>query len=377
MRDDSEPTSGRSFPGYDGMDPAILRRYLAGQSDSAERRRVEAWASESADRRRYLAAMRDLYERQPQGSAEATRLAWLKVAEQMEPPSRAIGQEPPYEAPWEAPAVRVDVSRRQPRVLLGAFAWRSRWPAAIGVAAALLLAVGGGALYLGVGSLLPVSAPAATTREIATAKGQRAEIRLGDGSRVILGVESRLRFPAEFGEKSRDLYLEGTALFDVVHDESRPFLVRTANAVTEDLGTRFVITAYPESQATQVVVAEGSVALEPSRTTRTSRVVLTPGRLGRLGKADSVAAVRTVDPSLYTAWTRGELVFRNTPLSEVVAELRRWYDADVRLGDPGLANLPLTASFAVESLQEAMTVVTTVAPVRAVRQGRTVTLHRR
>lgn len=361
------------------MESAALRRYVTGESDAAERRRVEAWAAESGERRRYLAAMRELYQRGAAEERDEAAAAWARIAARMEPPATPAEKTPAYVAPWEAPAVRVDVrQRRPPRVLAGAFESRRRWPSLIGVAATLLVLIGGGTLVLyNQPEVTAPAAPAVAMRQIATAKGQRAEIQLSDGSRVILGVDSRLRFPEQFGGEARDLHLEGTAYFDVAHDDARPFLVHTANAVTQDIGTKFVVTAYPETGATQVVVTEGAVALGATDTPAAERVVLTEGRLGRLASADSAPTVRTVDPAPYIAWTRGELVFRDAPLSEVVAELRRWYDRDIRLGDPSLGDVPLTASFVVESFQEAVEVVATVAPVRVVREGRTVTLHRR
>ncbi len=379
MRGDSNDPADH-FPGYDGLELAVLRRYVSGQSDAAERRRVEAWAAEAAERRRYLAAMRELFEHGPAAAeVHETAAAWRQVAARMEPPSASSAGAPAYVAPWDGPAVRVDVRRRQPpRILAGAFAERGRWRALLTTAAALVLTLGGGTLLLRARLHTVASAPVVSMRQIATAKGQRAELQLGDGSRVVLGVASRLRFPSKFeASSSRELYLEGTAYFDVVHDATRPFLVHTANAVTEDIGTRFVVTAYPESHSTQVVVADGAVALGAARASHAARVVLTRGHLGRLASADSAPSVRAVDPTPYSAWMRGELVFRDAPLSDVVAELQRWYDVGVQLGDPSLRDVPLTASFTAESFHEALAVVTTVLPLRAVRHGATVTLYRR
>jgi transmembrane sensor len=251
----------------------------------------------------------------------------------------------------------------------------ARW---LAVAATLVLALGIGEAVLWRTRLRQehrVDA-ARVMREIATTKGQRAEVKLGDGSKVILGVASRLRFPADLGAGARELELEGSAYFEVVHDSARPFLVRTANAVAEDLGTRFVVTAYPENRSTQVVVAEGRVALA-GLDPRAERTPLAAGELGQLADGDPAPKVRRVNPAQYTAWTQGELVFRDSPLSNVVAELRRWYDVDLRVGDSSIANVLLTASFNAESLDEALTYITTVMPVRTARTGRHVTLYRR
>src|SRR5881394_1644459 len=172
MRDDC--------PSYDGLPLAVLRRVITGQSDEAERRRVEAWAAETTSRRRYLAAMRELYEQAPIESRDEAAAQWARIAARLEVPIRAGAEVPAYVAPWEEPVVRVDVRRRAPRVLIGAFTPRRRWPAMLAAAAVLVIAVGGGTLV--VRNRSHDGAPAATIgmRQIATAKGQRAEFQLDD-----------------------------------------------------------------------------------------------------------------------------------------------------------------------------------------------------
>lgn len=213
-------------------------------------------------------------------------------------------------------------------------------------------------------------------RVVATSRGQRAQIQLDDGTQVILGVDSRIRIGRDFGVKTRDVYLDGAAYFHVAHADATPFEVHTANAVTRDVGTRFVVRAYPEDNRTAVVVTEGSVALQSTNGAERP-TLLTRDDLGVLIAGQSAASVSVVDPARYTAWMRGQLVFRDTPLQGVVRELDRWYDADVELGDSSLVNVPLSASFEVESLAEAIATITTVLPLRAERRGRVVRLYRR
>jgi len=378
---DHQPPRIPSAPGYAGMETAVLRRYIVGKCTPEELRRVSSWAAESAERQRYLRALAALYHRADPGDARSAAEAWTRVAARMSPPEASDNHA--YVAPWEEPAARVGVTqRRRARVLGGAFgAGRRGWPLLAIAAAVVFAAVGLNATLTTVAAHRhPAVRHAPAMREIVTATGQRAEVRLDDGSRVTLGVASRLRLPSDFGVHTRDVYLDGTAYFDVVHDATRPFVVRTANAEARDVGTRFVVSAYRDARTTQVVVRDGAVALEPTtrgRTRHRGAVLLTGGHLGQLRAGDSVVATRSVDPTLYTAWMQGDLVFQDTPLAEAVAELRRWYDVDVRLGDPSLGDMPISASFAVESFNEALSVVTTVLPLRAVRRGNVVTLYRR
>ncbi|MGH7624629.1 MAG: FecR family protein [Gemmatimonadaceae bacterium] len=355
MRDDSgdvhstprgvNPTD--RFPGHDGMPLAVLRRSVRGESTTGERRRVDAWAAADPERQRYLDSLRRLRARAPADGGAHTDAAWRRLASHLEMPSRA-------RTPGR-PATR--------RAIL--------------VAAFGTMAVLGATLHRRTAPVRPSPAAAPVMRLIATTKGQRAEIRLSDGSNVTLGVDSRLRFAANFGVQARDLYLEGSAYFNVVHDSTRPFRIHTATAVTEDIGTRFVVTAYPETHSTTVVVTAGRVSLRPAHTVAVPTVNLTSGDLGRVTANVRVPEVRAVDTTTYTAWMQGRLVFHDTPLVDVVAELRRWYDVDMRIGSPKLARIPLSASFTVESFDQAVKVVTTVLPLRAVRRGNVVTLYDR
>ena len=365
--------------GYAGMDIAALRRYVAGECTPEEHQRVEVWAAESPARRRYLNALTTLYRRVPAEEARSATTAWAKIVAAMVP-VRAM-DDAAYKAPWEEPAARIHVRRPQrARILMGAFATGgTRWRLLFAAAAAVAITLTGVKATLGTRAH---AAPPhiAAMRQIITAKGQRAEIQLEDGSRVMLGVASRLRLPSDFGIRRRDVYLDGTAYFDVVHDSLHPFAVHTANAVARDVGTRFVVSAYPESRSTRVVVRDGSVTLGSAQTgagLRAASVLLTGGQLGHLRFGDTAATTQTVDPALYTAWIRGDLVFHDVPLSEAVAELRRWYDVDLEIGDASLRNMPISAKFAVQSFHEALSVVTTVLPLRAVRRGNVVTLYRR
>jgi transmembrane sensor len=230
-------------------------------------------------------------------------------------------------------------------------------------------------------------------REVATARGEQATLDLADGSRVILAADSKLRIPVDYSNHARHgsrrgLELEGKAYFEVVHDSTRPFVVRTATAMTEDLGTRFVIEAYPETRATQVVVAAGAVALRrpvqmtdretmQSRETRLARaplLVLAPGTLGRMDSEGTATLTRNVSVDEYVSWTKGILVFTSMPLDQAVLELNRWYDADIRLATAELARRRITAELRNEPLEVALHRLTMTLGVDARRSGRAITL---
>jgi ferric-dicitrate binding protein FerR (iron transport regulator) len=181
--------------------------------------------------------------------------------------------------------------------------------------------------------------------------GQRAQFQLTDGTRVLLGPGSVLRYDTtRFGLPTRELQLEGQAHFTVAHDSLRPFLVRTARAVTEDLGTEFAITDYLGDPASEILVASGTVAVRSllSDTTRPA-TLLHGGDVVRLDPAGGATVRRGVDLRARLAWTEGRLVFVDTPVGDVVTRLNRWYGGDVRLGHPSLASLRFTAAYGAAS----------------------------
>lgn len=266
----------------------------------------------------------------------------------------------------------------------------------VGIAAAIVLvAAGVGALALRaatgrwpVYSKAGAGANAVPLQEVATARGQRATITLSDGTRIILGAESSVRYARDFGARARrDVYLVGQAYFEVAHDSLRPLAVHTSKGVAEDLGTEFVVTAYSDSPRMQVVVASGRVMLRhaaslgPDSTRARARarpeespLTLGPGELGTIDGRGALARTRVDDPSPYFEWTKGELVFRGVPLREALPAIGRWYDMDIALGDSSLGDRRLVATFGPHSAHDVVRLVALAVNARYEAHGDTVVL---
>jgi len=247
--------------------------------------------------------------------------------------------------------------------------WRRPWlasPWVLRIAAALLLVIAGRAAW-------QRRAPAVPAREYVTAPGQRLAVSFSDGSRVLLGVASRLRVPRDYGVRTRAIELEGEAYFVVRHDPAHPFLVRTAHGTTEDLGTEFDVRAYHEEQSLQVIVAAGRVALRRVEGTD-SVLLLHPRDRAVIDARGTATIVSGVSLKTYLAWIRGTLRFDDAPLGSILAQLERWYDLDIEATDPSLRQERLTISFASESADEALTALAKVLGVRFTRADRVVRL---
>lgn len=347
---------------------AKLVRYFSGQLTQDERLGFETWLAEDPVRRDQVERLRAVWEASAaveQGPDAETALA--RVKERIEArPIVALYDGRPAAEPAEH-ALRLE-QRRAPKRRSAIYVWR--------IAAAVALVIGGGLVWRSMGTRSPGAIVPPASRKYATVRGERATLTLPDGSTVMLNNETTLEVPPTFGTNARDVNLRGEGYFQVAHDSTRPFRVRTAGAVTQVLGTKFDVRARPGESATQVAVAEGRVAVSAGQDASAPRLVLGKGELGRLG-ADGVASlVRGIEAARALGWTEGRLAFERTPLPEVLAELSRWYDRDFVLADSALARLRLTTSLRGDSVTEAIRVLEAALEVKAEVVGRRVVLHR-
>lgn len=350
----------------DDHDWKRLARYVAGECTPAEAEELRHWIESDPERRDAVAFMRDV-----DAAALKGKPQWDTAAS------------------WKHLVARASARKRRPvlvpdsgRVPRGS-SWRSksrRLRAPLRAAAVLAVAASGALLWIAQSRWGP-SGPRAPhdveMSEYVTARGQRARLRLPDGTQVIVNVASTIRFPASFGRSGdRTVYLEGEAYFDVRHDSRRRFFVHTANSVIEDLGTKFGVRAYDRDTTVQVVVTEGSVELRSSDLPSDRRgALLTEGQVAQLEASGETRVHSDLDVDDYVAWTEGRLVFNDAPLADVLVELGRWYDIDFEVSDSVVAGRSLTASFGHEALAESMKLLASTLDFEYELNDRTVTLR--
>jgi ferric-dicitrate binding protein FerR (iron transport regulator) len=189
---------------------------------------------------------------------------------------------------------------------------------------------------------------------------------LDDGTRVTLAPQTTLIVGQDFNRGTRTVTLDGEAFFDVSSRLDAPLIVRTGELTTRVLGTRFDVRRYAQDRMAQIVVTEGKVVVSGFREQETTSrheasspertVVLAAGMMGRV--TDTTTAVTTVpDVTDYTRWTQGMMVFRRTPLPEVLATIGHWYGLTFRLADSTLAEQHLTATFDHRSLDDILATI--------------------
>jgi ferric-dicitrate binding protein FerR (iron transport regulator) len=167
---------------------------------------------------------------------------------------------------------------------------------------------------------------------ITTAKGKQYRLILEDGSSVWLNATSSLRFPVSFPGNERRVQLNGEGYFEIAKDNRRPFhvMLRTNNGIDKGtvavLGTTFNINSYDNESSTKTTLLEGSVGVS---STAGKPVVLKPGQQADL-KGSQISVIADANTDQVLAWKNNLFNFDNERIEDIMRQLARWYDIDVK-----------------------------------------------
>ena len=198
------------------------------------------------------------------------------------------------------------------------------------------------------------------TQALATGKGERHRVVLPDGSLLELNTDTQAKVSL-YGDRREVELLAGEVLFTVSPDAARPFTVLSGHAQVRVTGTRFNVRR--DGDAVALAVEEGSVAFSAGSWWNRTTQHLTAGYVLRHAQGEPLAAPHQENVAAITAWQRGRLVFRDTPLSQVVAELNRYLREPLRIDDRKLAQLRVAGSLPIDEPEAVLAVLPQIAPV--------------
>jgi transmembrane sensor len=208
-----------------------------------------------------------------------------------------------------------------------------------------------------------------------TGPAEHSVIAIAGGSRAVLGPVTTLTVNVD-GSAGIAVTVQGQALFTVPHAIKRPFTVHAGQSVTRVLGTTFMVRRYAGDSVTRVAVVDGRVTVSAAASSANGTSTLGARTLGVISDSGVIRVTPDVAVNDYTAWTVGRLVFKDTPVSEIVTELNRTYNADVRVTDSVLSAQKVTWTIALgkTSLSDAVNALTRILDARAIRSGSVFTI---
>ncbi|GAB4021252.1 FecR family protein [Spirosoma koreense] len=241
-----------------------------------------------------------------------------------------------------------------------------RWAAA----ASVLLALGYGVWWQTRHRASPYEQQLATLTQSFSEKVNTSQqvqaLRLPDHSMVWLAPESRLSYGADFGQQKRTVYLSGEATFAVTSDAKKPFLVHANEVITKVVGTRFTVRAFAAENRVRVHVQSGQVSVyrngPASVPNRPKGVMLLPNQQVVFNRqTDEFDKMLVETPSLISPRIRQKktpaFVYNDTPIPQVLRELKEAYGIDIRFNEEALANCQLNSSMTNESFEQKLNII--------------------
>ncbi len=221
-----------------------------------------------------------------------------------------------------------------------------------------------------------------TYHEINTPPGAKSKVTLPDGTNIWLNAGSNLRYSNEYGKKERLVHLTGEAYFDVFHNASKLFLVKTSELNIKAYGTAFNVKSYPEEGTIETTLIEGSIGV--TRTTfankKNDEVLLEPNQrvvyyrktkavetrqleeeeadapesspVKREEKKLTYLISKGIDTKEYTSWKDGTLFITSESLSDLAIKLERKYDVKIHFENQRLKDLKFTGSLENETVEQ-------------------------
>ncbi len=197
----------------------------------------------------------------------------------------------------------------------------------------------------------------ATFADYRTGAGERREVVLDDGARLLMNTGTALDVRDEDGVRRVVLLAGEIMVTSGTQASRRPLRVDTRHGTISPVGTRFSVRDTGEGHV-RVALFEGIVRLQP----RTGPSVLLEAGQGADLRDDRVSTPAELGLSA-ESWTHGVLMAERMPLAQCLAELARYRRGIVRC-DPDIASLPISGTFPLDRTDQALSLIARVLDLR-------------
>lgn len=295
------------------IDFDVVIKYMAGKAAPEEAIHVEEWVSASEEHRAFFHSLHQ---------------SWLEQG----PETYHV---PDVQREWEAFREKAKPVTQPLKPQSPTRLWLGRAAAAVAI-----VAVGAGGFYLF------NSKNQNEPTLIAVAENKPEEVRLTDGSSMIVSPGGELVYPVRFKKDSREVTLVGSGTFKITHRPQQPFIVHLGDLHVRTAGTSFSVNR--EDKYLSVQATGGELTFYNKKDT----LHIAAGATGRYTWKEKKFSLETPVP------LTGTFHFNNTPLSEVVATLSKHFKVNIRLTNAKLSHCTLSAGFEHQTLEDILKDIT-------------------
>jgi transmembrane sensor len=208
-------------------------------------------------------------------------------------------------------------------------------------------------------------APAADPVGIAyaTLAGQQQTVKLTDGSSILLDTDSKV--VVRYGERTRRVdLLHGQAQFTVQGNHAWPFVVHAGSGTVTAVGTQFQVRL--DDQATDVALLKGKLAIAAQAPDGAMQdASLVGGQALAYDESGHITPVHPIDMQQAQGWTQGKLFVHDWRLPALLAEMNRYSDTQLQLGDPSLQDIRISGVFRTNDQQTLLLLLQQGWPIHA------------
>ena len=178
--------------------------------------------------------------------------------------------------------------------------------------------------------------------DYATGPGEVRVVSLGGQDRLVINGSTRIELA---GWDRRSIRLDQGQLLLKLHDEDQGKIeLHSGDLTLVDVGTVFEVSR--DRRHTRVIVSEGAVVADPDG----AKLRLNAGQ--RLDTQDGATVLQATpaDPASVGSFERGQLVYVDEPLEQVVSDLRRSTGLDIS-ADPAISARRFTGTLSVAAVR--------------------------
>lgn len=282
--------------GINKLDEELMARFLMGECSEEELRRVNAWLDESGEHARELFRVEEIYHlgrTDESADAKKTEKAEKQLFKRLE----------------QEEAKRYKVRRM--------YTWMRY--------AAMLIGI---FFISGLSYHIYQTHNEANALVAVTARDEVKELMLPDGTKVWLNKHTTLKYPRDFSDKTRSVYMEGEAYFEVKRNKEKPFLVRSEAMQVRVLGTVFNMKSDKTNRSAVATLIKGEIEVKGNHDE--GMIVLAPGQKAELNAVSRRLVVKQVDTGIEN-WHNNQFVFEKADIFTIARTLENSYGVRIIL----------------------------------------------
>ncbi|MDR1115406.1 MAG: FecR domain-containing protein [Tannerella sp.] len=275
----------------------VLRRFIDGDADENETKRILSWLEESPENKREYVELRKLND--------------LHI--------------------WNSESVTPGSQKRNPV--------RRMFAEILKIAAVFMLGIFGTLYFIDNGKPEEII----LSQTIRVPAGQRVELTLSDGTEVWLNSGSTFVYPEKFSTAAREVKLDGEAYFKVKENKDRLFTVKTLQYDVRVLGTEFNVKAYDKGGIFMTSLLKGSV--EVSSPSDSESLLVKPNE--QVTVSEGAFVKEQIADYNYFKWREGLICFEKETIALLFAKLELYYDTKIEVRNKSLLGYTYTGKFRI------------------------------